>query len=79
MDDVEHMRRAMALAATVRTDTAPNPWVGSVVVPPTEPRDSGTPARPASRARPPRPGGPHAEVRAPSRRPVRPPGAPPCS
>ena len=33
MDDVEHMRRAMALAATVRDRTAPNPWVGSVVVP----------------------------------------------
>ena len=33
MDDVEHMRRAMALAATVRDRTAPNPWVGCVVVP----------------------------------------------
>jgi len=26
------MRRALALAATVRTTTAPNPWVGCVVV-----------------------------------------------
>lgn len=34
MDDVEHMRRAMAVAATVRSTTSPNPWVGSVVVPP---------------------------------------------
>ncbi|HVT42087.1 MAG TPA: bifunctional diaminohydroxyphosphoribosylaminopyrimidine deaminase/5-amino-6-(5-phosphoribosylamino)uracil reductase RibD [Acidimicrobiales bacterium] len=34
MDDVEHMRRAMAAAATVRSTTAPNPWVGSVIVRP---------------------------------------------
>ena len=33
MDDVERMRRAIALAAEVRTATAPNPWVGCVVVP----------------------------------------------
>ncbi|HTU36487.1 MAG TPA: bifunctional diaminohydroxyphosphoribosylaminopyrimidine deaminase/5-amino-6-(5-phosphoribosylamino)uracil reductase RibD [Acidimicrobiales bacterium] len=33
MDDEAHMRRAVALAATVRDRTAPNPWVGSVVVP----------------------------------------------
>ena len=32
MDDGEHMRRAMAQAATVRSTTAPNPWVGCVVV-----------------------------------------------
>ena len=32
MDDVELMRRAMALAAAVRSTTAPNPWVGSVIV-----------------------------------------------
>ncbi len=32
MDDVEHMRQAMALATAVRSSTAPNPWVGSVVV-----------------------------------------------
>ena len=32
-DDETHMRRAIALAAGVRTTTAPNPWVGSVVVP----------------------------------------------
>ena len=61
MDDVEHMRRAMAQAATVRSTTAPNPWVGCVVVPPdSEPgrRDLGSPAP----RRP--PGGPHAEVTA---------------
>ena len=34
MDDVELMRRAMALAAAVRSTTAPNPWVGCVVVAP---------------------------------------------
>ena len=32
MDDVEPMRRAMALAAAVRSTTAPNPWVGCVIV-----------------------------------------------
>ena len=32
MDDVEHMGRAMELAATVRSTTTPNPWVGAVVV-----------------------------------------------
>jgi diaminohydroxyphosphoribosylaminopyrimidine deaminase/5-amino-6-(5-phosphoribosylamino)uracil reductase len=41
MDDVEHMRRAMALAAAVRSSTAPNPWVGSVVVAATEPGHAG--------------------------------------
>ncbi len=30
--DLEAMRRALALAASVRTRTAPNPWVGSVVI-----------------------------------------------
>ena len=61
MDDVEHMRRAMAQAATVRSTTAPNPWVGCVVVPPgPRPgrRDLGSPAPPHP------PGGPHAEVAA---------------
>jgi diaminohydroxyphosphoribosylaminopyrimidine deaminase / 5-amino-6-(5-phosphoribosylamino)uracil reductase len=57
MDDVEHMRRAMAQAATVRSTTAPNPWVGCVVVPldvdPGGPVFSGATAPP---------GGPHAEV-----------------
>ena len=31
--DEVHMRRAMELAADVRTTTPPNPWVGSVVAP----------------------------------------------
>ena len=35
MDDAEHMRQAMALAAAVRSTTAPNPWVGSVIGRPT--------------------------------------------
>jgi diaminohydroxyphosphoribosylaminopyrimidine deaminase/5-amino-6-(5-phosphoribosylamino)uracil reductase len=59
MDDVEHMRQAMALAATVRSATAPNPWVGSVVVPPA----AGEPV-PAFEGATAPPGGPHAEVRA---------------
>jgi diaminohydroxyphosphoribosylaminopyrimidine deaminase/5-amino-6-(5-phosphoribosylamino)uracil reductase len=48
--DEAHMRRAMALAATVRTTTSPNPWVGSVIQP------GGFEG--ATHA----PGGPHAEV-----------------
>ena len=32
MDDVEHMGRAMELAAKVRSVTTPNPWVGAVLV-----------------------------------------------
>jgi diaminohydroxyphosphoribosylaminopyrimidine deaminase/5-amino-6-(5-phosphoribosylamino)uracil reductase len=32
MDDVEHMGRAMELAAAVRSATTPNPWVGAVLV-----------------------------------------------
>ena len=31
MDDLETMRRAIALAEEVRATTAPNPWVGAVV------------------------------------------------
>ncbi len=58
MDDVEHMRRAMALAAEVRSGTAPNPWVGSVVVPVAA---SGHRAFEGATAPP---GGPHAEVTA---------------
>ena len=58
MDDAEHMRRAMALAATVRTRTAPNPWVGCVVVP------SGDAARVVFEGATAPPGGPHAEVAA---------------
>jgi len=59
-DDVEHMRRAMAQAATVRSTTAPNPWVGCVIVPPDSPADGG--AMFAGATAP--PGGPHAEVAA---------------
>jgi diaminohydroxyphosphoribosylaminopyrimidine deaminase/5-amino-6-(5-phosphoribosylamino)uracil reductase len=33
MPDEAHMRRALALAASVRTTTSPNPWVGAVVEP----------------------------------------------
>ncbi len=58
MDDVEHMRRAMALAAEVRSRTAPNPWVGSVVVPAAAPGHPGFEGATAP------PGGPHAEVTA---------------
>jgi diaminohydroxyphosphoribosylaminopyrimidine deaminase/5-amino-6-(5-phosphoribosylamino)uracil reductase len=59
MDDVEHMHRAMALAATVRTTTAPNPWVGGVVVPP-DAADADDVFEGATAP----PGGPHAEVTA---------------
>ena len=61
MDDVELMRRAMALAAGVRSTTAPNPWVGSVVVP-SEPSGSG--GGPSFEGATAPPGGPHAEVAA---------------
>jgi diaminohydroxyphosphoribosylaminopyrimidine deaminase / 5-amino-6-(5-phosphoribosylamino)uracil reductase len=60
MDDLEHMRRAMAQAATVRSTTAPNPWVGCVVVPPDSGPDAGTVFAGATAP----PGGPHAEVAA---------------
>jgi diaminohydroxyphosphoribosylaminopyrimidine deaminase/5-amino-6-(5-phosphoribosylamino)uracil reductase len=60
MNDVEHMRRALAQAATVRSTTAPNPWVGSVVVPPDSAADAGTVFAGATAP----PGGPHAEVSA---------------
>jgi diaminohydroxyphosphoribosylaminopyrimidine deaminase/5-amino-6-(5-phosphoribosylamino)uracil reductase len=55
VDDEQAMRRAVALAAGVRTTTSPNPWVGAVVVPAggTEPAGEGA-TQP--------PGGPHAEV-----------------
>src|SRR5579864_8061332 len=74
MDDVERMRRAIALAAEVRTATAPNPWVGCVVVP-AAPRSGGSGgsgrravaadalAETFEGATSP-PGGPHAEVTA---------------
>ena len=60
MNDVEHMRRALAQAATVRSTTAPNPWVGSVVVPPDSVSDGTTGFAGATAP----PGGPHAEVTA---------------
>jgi diaminohydroxyphosphoribosylaminopyrimidine deaminase/5-amino-6-(5-phosphoribosylamino)uracil reductase len=60
MDDVQHMRRAMALAATVRGSTAPNPWVGCVVLPAAP--ASGVAASFEGATAP--PGGPHAEVSA---------------
>ncbi len=63
MDDAEHMRRAMALAATVRTRTAPNPWVGSIVVPSTSAAAEGEAAVVFEGATA-RPGGPHAEASA---------------
>ncbi len=52
IDDEVHMRRAIALAATVRGTTSPNPWVGSVIEP------GGFEGATAP------PGGPHAEVAA---------------
>jgi diaminohydroxyphosphoribosylaminopyrimidine deaminase/5-amino-6-(5-phosphoribosylamino)uracil reductase len=48
------MRRALALAASVRTRTSPNPWVGAVVVP----TEGDTVFEGATAP----PGGPHAEV-----------------
>lgn len=55
MDDVEAMDRALALAASVRTITSPNPWVGCVLV-----SADGTVVNGATAA----PGGPHAEAAA---------------
>ncbi len=60
MDDVEHMRRALALAATVRSTTAPNPWVGCVVVAP----DAGPAGATLFAGATSPPGGPHAEASA---------------
>ena len=60
MDDVQHMRRAMALAATVRGSTTPNPWVGCVVFPAAHANDVATFFEGATAP----PGGPHAEVTA---------------
>ena len=71
MDDVEHMRRALAQAATVRSTTAPNPWVGCVIVPPGSAADDGTVFAGATAP----PGGPTPR-RPPWPRPARPPGAP---
>ena len=55
--DADHMRRAASLAADVRGTTAPNPWVGSVVV-------SGQDAELRFFGATAPPGGPHAEVTA---------------
>jgi diaminohydroxyphosphoribosylaminopyrimidine deaminase/5-amino-6-(5-phosphoribosylamino)uracil reductase len=52
-EDLSTMRRALELAASVRASTAPNPWVGCVVV--------GTDGRRYEGATQP-PGGPHAEA-----------------
>jgi diaminohydroxyphosphoribosylaminopyrimidine deaminase / 5-amino-6-(5-phosphoribosylamino)uracil reductase len=60
MDDVEHMCRAMGLAAAVRSSTAPNPWVGCVIVPPATTPGEGSTFEGATAP----PGGPHAEVAA---------------
>jgi diaminohydroxyphosphoribosylaminopyrimidine deaminase/5-amino-6-(5-phosphoribosylamino)uracil reductase len=53
--DDDLMRRALAQAATARSRTAPNPWVGCVIV-----RDGEVVGEGATRP----PGGPHAEVEA---------------
>lgn len=53
MDDASAMRRALALGASVRTTTSPNPWVGCVVV-----SEGGELFEGATRP----PGGPHGEV-----------------
>jgi len=60
MDDAVHMRRAMALAAGVRSSTAPNPWVGCVIVP----RPFGTAAATTFEGATAAPGGHHAEASA---------------
>ncbi len=59
MDEVELMRRAMAQAAAVRSTTAPNPWVGCVIVA-AGPDDAAARRVFAGATAP--PGGPHAEV-----------------
>jgi diaminohydroxyphosphoribosylaminopyrimidine deaminase / 5-amino-6-(5-phosphoribosylamino)uracil reductase len=53
VDDATAMRAAIAAAAEVRTNTAPNPWVGAVVAS----RDGAVIATGATQP----PGGPHAE------------------
>ncbi len=57
MDDAEHMGRAMQLAASVRSATTPNPWVGAVLVS----SDGSTVLGEGATAPP---GGAHAEVTA---------------
>jgi diaminohydroxyphosphoribosylaminopyrimidine deaminase/5-amino-6-(5-phosphoribosylamino)uracil reductase len=58
-DDERWMGRALALAAAVQGRTAPNPWVGAVVVP--AGHREGEPVYEGATAPP---GGPHAEVTA---------------
>ena len=53
MDDGEAMRQAVELAASVRSRTAPNPWVGCVIESPEGERFAGATEPP---------GGPHAEA-----------------
>lgn len=55
MRDLEFMQQAVALAASVRTTTSPNPWVGCVIV---------TPAGAIFEGATQPPGGPHAEAMA---------------
>ncbi|HEY5024393.1 MAG TPA: bifunctional diaminohydroxyphosphoribosylaminopyrimidine deaminase/5-amino-6-(5-phosphoribosylamino)uracil reductase RibD [Acidimicrobiales bacterium] len=52
-EDLAAMRRALVLAASVRSTTSPNPWVGAIVVTPDGEVFEGATAPP---------GGPHAEV-----------------
>ena len=58
--DEEHMARALSLASAVRGTTAPNPWVGCVVVSAGGTDGSGQAFEGATAP----PGGPHAEVTA---------------
>ena len=60
MDDAEHMRRALEVAGSVRGSTAPNPWVGCVVVPVARAQTTGESFEGATAP----PGGPHAEASA---------------
>ena len=55
--DEQHMRRAVAVAETVRRTTAPNPWVGCVVIAGDDPELTFEGATAP-------PGGPHAEATA---------------
>src|SRR5580704_1476198 len=57
-EDLDAMRRALTLAAAVRTRTAPNPWVGCVVVADGHVFGDGHFYEGATEP----PGGPHAEV-----------------
>jgi diaminohydroxyphosphoribosylaminopyrimidine deaminase / 5-amino-6-(5-phosphoribosylamino)uracil reductase len=55
MNDAHQMQRALAAAESVRESTAPNPWVGSVLVPAAQPEQAFVGATAP-------PGGPHAEI-----------------